>query len=131
MLAHKLQNRLGEHVRTEAGNRISEHIVAVRPERSNGREIAAFVCQETHCQDLWRTERDYSFVRDGVGRIGQRCTDVLASQSGICVQEILDRRALRELAQEKFHGYPCSANHGLALHDACVIDRRRARWIAI
>jgi hypothetical protein len=48
-----------------------EHIMAVCPKSSDRGEIAALICEETHCQDLWRTERHDGFVRDGIGRVSQ------------------------------------------------------------
>ena len=73
--------------------------MAVRPENSNRGEIAAFIREETHWPDLLGTERQDGFVGDRVGRIGQRCPNVVCYQPGVCVQEIFDRSALRALAQ--------------------------------
>jgi hypothetical protein len=97
-----------------------EHIVTARPESANGSEIAAFVREETHWPNLWGTEFQDGFVRDGVGCVRQRCANVVGSQPGVCIQEIFDRGAFAKLAQHKFNGYPRSANHGFALHDARI-----------
>jgi hypothetical protein len=76
-----------------------EHIMAVRPEISDGGEIAAFIREEAHGPALLGTERQDGFVRDGVSRVSQSCPNVGCAQPGICVQEIFARRTLRELAQ--------------------------------
>ena len=54
-----------------------EHIVTVSPEGSNCGEIAAFIREESHRPDLLETKRHDGFVRDGVGRIRQRCPNVI------------------------------------------------------
>ena len=43
-----------------------------------------------HWPDLLGTERQDGFVRDGVGRVGQRRPNVVCDQPGICVQEIFE-----------------------------------------
>jgi hypothetical protein len=43
--------------------------MALCPEGSDGGEIAAFICEETHGPDLMGAERQDGFVRDGVGRV--------------------------------------------------------------
>ena len=48
-----------------------EHIMAVFPESTNHREIAAFIREEAHGMDLLRTKSQDGFVRDRVGRVGQ------------------------------------------------------------
>jgi hypothetical protein len=76
-----------------------EHIMALCAQRSNCGEIAAFIRQEAHWADLWGTERQDGFVRDGVGRIGERRPNVVRGQAGICVQEIFNHRTLGEFAE--------------------------------
>jgi hypothetical protein len=92
----------------------------VCPESSNCGEIAALIREKAHWPGLWRSERQDTFVSDGIGGVLQRCPDVVRGQSGIRVQKILDLRTLSQLAEQKFNGYPSPANYGLTLHDAGI-----------